>query len=69
MGVNGGFLLSVYVFLQLFKELSPEIFKLKSSFVLITGYFNCRNSIWYLGYSATPQRARVEALTSFYGLN
>ena len=69
MGVNGGFLLSVYVLLHLFKKLLQEIFKLKSSFILITGYFNCRNSIWYLGYSVTPQRARVEALTSFYGLN
>ena len=46
-----------------------DIFKLKSSFVLITGDFNCRNSNWYLGDPVTPQGARVEALTSFYGLN
>ena len=52
-------------FLQLFEELLQDIFKLKSSFVLITGDFNCRNSNWYLGDPVTPQGARVEALTFF----
>ena len=56
-------------FLQLFEELLQDIFKLKSSFVLITGDFNCRNSNWYLGDPVTPQGVRVEALTYFYGLN
>ena len=56
-------------FRQLFEELLQDIFKLKSSFVLITGDFNCRNSNWYLGDPVTPQGARVEALTFFYGLN
>ena len=56
-------------FLQLSEELLQDIFKLKSSFILITGDFNCRNSNWYLGDPVTPQGARVEALTSFYGLN
>ena len=56
-------------FLQLFEELLQDIFKLKSSFVLINGDFNCRNSKWFLGDPATPQGARVAALTSFYGLN
>ena len=46
-----------------------DIFKLKCSFVLITGDFNCRNSSWYLGDPVTPQGALVEALTFFYGLN
>ena len=46
-----------------------DIFKLKSSFVLTSGDFNCRNSNWYLGDPVTPQGDRVEALTSFYGLN
>ena len=46
-------------FLQLSEELLQDIFKLKSSFVLITGDFNCRNSNWYLG----------DPVTSFYGLN
>ena len=40
-----------------------------SAFILITGNFNCRNPNWYLGDPITPQGARVEALTSFYGLN
>ena len=31
-------------FLQLFEELLQDIFKLKSSFILINGDFNCRNS-------------------------
>ena len=56
-------------FLQLFEELWQNIFKLKSSFVLITGDFNHRNSNWYLGDPVTPQGAHVKALTSFYGLN
>ena len=46
-----------------------DIFKLKSSFILVTGDFNCRNSNRYLGDPVTPQEARFEALTSFYGLN
>ena len=50
-------------FLQLFEELLQDIFKLKSSFILIPGDFNCRNSNWYLGDPVTPQGARVEALT------
>ena len=33
------------------------------------GDLNCRNSNWYLGDPVTPQGARVEALTFFYGLN
>ena len=53
----------------LFEELLQDIFKLKSSFALITGDFNCRISNWYLGDPVTPQGSRVEALTSFYGLN
>ena len=56
-------------FLQLFEELLQDIFKLKSSFILITGDFNCRNCNWYLGDPATPQEARVESLKFFYGLN
>ena len=48
-------------------ELLQDIFK--SSFVLITGDFNCRNSSWYLGDPVTPHGARVEDLTSFYGLH
>ena len=56
-------------FLQLFEELWQNIFKLKSSFVLITGDFNHRNSNWYLGDPVTPQGAHVAALTSLYGLN
>ena len=36
---------------------------------MITGDFNYKNSNWYLGDPVTPQGARVEALTSFYGLN
>ena len=56
-------------FLQLFEELLQDIFKLKSSFVLITGDVNCRNSSWYIGDPVTPQGAPVEALRSFYGLN
>ena len=50
-------------FLQLFDELLQDIFKLKSSFILIIDYFNCRN--WYLGDLVTPQGARVETLTYF----
>ena len=53
-------------FILLFEELLRE---LKSCFILITGDFNCRNSNWYLGDPVTPQGARVEALSSFYGLN
>ena len=56
-------------FIQLFEKLLQDIFKHKSSFVLITGDFNCRNSSWYLGDPVTPQGVRVEALSSFYGLN
>ena len=56
-------------FLQLFEELLQDIFKLKSSFILTTGDFNCRNPNWYPGDPVTPQGARVEALTSFCGLN
>ena len=55
--------------LQLFEERLQDIFKLKSSFVLTTGDSNCKNFNWYLGDPVTPQGARVEALTSFYGLN
>ena len=40
-----------------------------SFFILITGDFNSRNPNWYLGDPITPQGVRVEALTSFYGLN
>ena len=46
-----------------------DIFKLKSSFVLITSDFNCRNSNWYFGDPVAPHGACVKALTSFYGLN
>ena len=46
-----------------------DIFKLRSSFVLITDDFNCRNSSWYLGDLITPHGARVKALRSFCGLN
>ena len=53
----------------MFEELLQDIFKLKSSFVLNTADFNFRNSNWYLGDPVTAQGARVEALTSFYGLN
>ena len=56
-------------FLQLFEEFLQDIFKLKSSFMSITGNLNCRNSNWYLGDPVIPQGARVEALTSLYGLN
>ena len=51
-------------FLQLFEEVLQDIFNLKSSFVLITSDFNCRNSSWYLGDLVTLQGARVKALTS-----
>ena len=44
-------------FLQLFEELLQDIFKLKSSFVLITGNFNCKYSNWYLEDPVTPQGA------------
>ena len=53
-------------FILLFEELLRE---LKNCFILITGDFHCRNSNWYLGDPVTPQGDRVEALTSFYGLN
>ena len=56
-------------FLQLFEELLQDIFKLTSSFILITSNFNSRNWNWYLGDSVTPQVAHVEGLTFFYGLN
>ena len=56
-------------FLQLFEEPLQDIFKFKSSFVLIVADFTCRNSNCYLGDPVTPQEARVEALISFYGLN
>ena len=56
-------------FLQLFEELLQDIFIFKSSFILITSGFNCRNSNWYLGDPVTPQGAQSEVLTSFYGLN
>ena len=36
-------------YLQLFEEVLQDIFNLKSSFVLITSDFNCKNSSWYLG--------------------
>ena len=42
-------------FVQYFKELLQDIFKLKSSFDWITGDFNCRNSSWYLGDPVAPQ--------------
>ena len=42
-----------------------DIFRLKSSFILITGNFNCINSNWYLGDPVTSKRARLEAFTSF----
>ena len=45
-----------------------DIFELRSFFVFITGNFN-RISNWYLGDPITPHGARVEALTSFYGLH
>ena len=54
-------------FLQLFEEHLQDIFK--SSFVLITVDFNCRNSNLYLGDPVTPQGARAETLTPFHGLN
>ena len=56
-------------FLQLFEEVLQDIFKLKSSVVLISGDFSCRNSNWYLEDPVTSQGARFEALTPFYGLN
>ena len=56
-------------FLWLFEELLQDIFKLKNSFILITGDFNCKKFNWYLGDPVTLQKACVEALTSFYGLN
>ena len=34
---------------------------IKSSFILITGDFNFRNSNWHLGDPVTPQGARIEA--------
>ena len=43
--------------------------ELKSSFVLITDDFNCRNSNLYLSDPVTPHGARVEGLTSFQGLH
>ena len=36
---------------------------------MITGDFNCKKFNWYLGDPVTLQKACVEALTSFYGLN
>ena len=51
--------------LLLFEELLQGIFKLKSSFILITGGFNCRNSNWYLREPVAPQGACVEALNLF----
>ena len=36
---------------------------------MITGDFSSKNSSCYLGDPGTPQGARVETLTSFYGLN
>ena len=56
-------------FLELFEELLQDIFKLKSSFILNSGDFNCRNSNWYLGDPVTREGARLKTLTSFYGLN
>ena len=46
-----------------------HISKLKSSFVLITGDFNFRNSNWYLGDPVNPHGVRVEALPTFYGFH
>ena len=43
--------------LQLFEELLGDIFKFKSSFILITCDFNCRNSNWYFRDPVTPQGA------------
>ena len=51
--------------LLLYEELLQDIFKLKSSFILITGGFNCRNSNWYLREPVAPQGACVEALNLF----
>ena len=56
-------------FFQSFEKVWKDIFKIKSSFVLIKGDFNCRNFNWYLAYSITSHRSHVEALTSFYGLH
>ena len=56
-------------FLQLFEELLQDLFKFKSSFVLITGNFNYRNSNWYLEDPVRPHETCVKALTSFHGLH
>ena len=56
-------------FFQSFEKAWKDIFKIKSSFVLIKGNFNCRNFNWYLAYSVTSHRSHVEVLTSFYGLH
>ena len=61
--------LHVNLIIQSFEEILQDIFKLKSSFVLITGNFKCRNSNWYFGDPATTRGFRVEALTYFYGLH
>ena len=54
---------------QSFDRLSRDIAKLKSSFVLIAGDFNYRNSFWYLRYPVRTHGAGVEALTYIYGLH
>ena len=46
-----------------------DSFKLKSSFILITGVFSCRISNWYLGDLVTPHGTSIKALTSFYGFH
>ena len=51
-----------------FEELMQSIFKRKSSFVLSTGDFNWKNSNWFFGDPATPQRTFVKAGKTFYGL-
>ena len=54
---------------QLFERLSGNIVKLKSSFVLIAGDLNYRNSFWYLRDPVRTHGAGVKALTYIYGLH
>ena len=51
-----------------FEELMQSNFKRKSSFVLIMGDFNWKNSNWFFGDAATPQGTWVKAGKTFYGL-
>lgn len=54
---------------QLFEILSGDLVKLKSSFVLIAGDLNYRNSFWYLRDPVKTHWAGVEPLTYIYGLH